>query len=337
MRLPRVAIGMLLVVACPVTAQERPPIFDVHLHAPRADAQGPPPLAMCTPQTEWPGWDPATPYGPVYMDLVKNPPCDDPLWSPETDEEVLDGTLEVMERLNVFGVLSGEDQGLQAEWTRAAPGRFVPGAIIGGPAGWLPPDSLRGLIADGRVQVIGEVVSQYRGVAPDDPQMAPYWQLAEEFDVPVGIHIGTGPPGVMYLGDWASNYRAALHSALTLEPVLVEYPSVRVYITHAGWPMIDDLLALMWAHPQVYVDVGIISYWLPDFESYLRRIVEAGFGKRVMFGSDQMIWPEAIARAVKRIEDIDFLTSAQKRDIFYNNAARFFRFTEAEIDRHHGR
>jgi len=337
MRHPYLAICTLLTVAGPTTAQERPPIFDVHLHAQRAADQGPPPLALCTPQAEWPGWDPVTPYGSVWMDLVKNPPCDDPLWSPETDEEVRDGTLEVMERLNVFGVLSGEDQDLQAEWMGAAPGRFVPGAVIGGPAGWLPPDSLRGLIADGHVQVIGEVVSQYRGVAPGDPEMTPYWQLAEEFDVPVGIHVGTGPPGVMYLEEPISGYRARLHSALTLEPVLVEYPSVRVYIMHAGWPMVDDLLALLWAHPQVYVDVGIISYWLPDFESYLKRIVDAGFGKRVMFGSDQMLWPEAIARAVQRIEGMDFLTPEQKRDIFYHNAARFFRFTQAEIDRHHGR
>jgi hypothetical protein len=165
--------------------------------------------------------------------------------------------------------------------------------------------------------------------------MEPYWQLAEELDVPVGIHIGTGPAGAHYLG--ARGYRAALHSALTLEPVLVRHPSLRVYIMHAGWPMIDDLLALMYAHPQVYVDVGIISYWIPDFEWYLRRIVEAGFGNRIMFGSDQMIWPEAIPRAIRRIEGMDSLTPAQKRDIFYNNAARFFRFTPEEIDRHHGR
>ncbi len=153
--------------------------------------------------------------------------------------------------------------------------------------------------------------------------------------MPVGIHLGLTPPGAMYF--MARDSRATYHSALTLEPVLVRHPNVRVYIMHAGWPMIDDLISLMWAHPQVYVDVGIISYWIPDFEWYLKRIVDAGFGNRVMFGSDQMIWPESIERAVGRIEAMDFLTPEQKRDIFYNNAARFFRFTEAEIDRHHGR
>jgi predicted TIM-barrel fold metal-dependent hydrolase len=62
---------------------------------------------------------------------------------------------------------------------------------------------------------------------------------------------------------------------------------------HAGWPMLDDLLAVLWAHPQVYAEVGGVVFALPRAELYrfLQRIVEAGFGKRVMFGSDQMVWP----------------------------------------------
>jgi predicted TIM-barrel fold metal-dependent hydrolase len=56
-----------------------------------------------------------------------------------------------------------------------------------------------------------------------------------------------------------------------------------------------------------------------------------------MFGSDQMIWPELIDAAVRSLNEAPFLTSEQRRDIFYNNAARFLRLSEAEIARHHGR
>ena len=56
-----------------------------------------------------------------------------------------------------------------------------------------------------------------------------------------------------------------------------------------------------------------------------------------MFGSDQIIWPEAIRVAIEAVESADFLDPTQKRDIFYNNAARFFRLSEEEIARHHGR
>jgi uncharacterized protein len=38
-----------------------------------------------------------------------------------------------------------------------------------------------------------------------------------------------------------------------------------------------------------------------------------------------MIWPDAIGLAIEGIESAKFLTVEQKRDIFYNNAARFLK------------
>jgi predicted TIM-barrel fold metal-dependent hydrolase len=121
--------------------------------------------------------------------------------------------------------------------------------------------------------------------------------------------------------------------------VLVRHPRLRVYVMHAGYPMLDDLLALLYAHPQVYVDTGVIVFTQPRpaFYRYLRGIVDAGFGNRVMFGSDQMVWPETIERSVAVIEEAPFLSAEQKRDILYRNAARFLRLSQEEIDRHHGR
>ena len=51
-----------------------------------------------------------------------------------------------------------------------------------------------------------------------------------------------------------------------------------------------------------------MDWFIPkkEFHHYLQRIVEAGFGKRVMYGSDQMMWPDAIPLSVKWIEDAEF-------------------------------
>jgi predicted TIM-barrel fold metal-dependent hydrolase len=124
---------------------------------------------------------------------------------------------------------------------------------------------------------------------------------------------------------------------LQLEDVLVRHPKLRVYIMHAGYPLLDDLLALLFAHPQVHLDVSSIVYTepRPAFYRYLQGIVEAGYGDRVMFGSDQMIWPGIIEPAIAAIEDAPFLDAAQKRAILYDNAARFLRLTPEEIAEHH--
>jgi uncharacterized protein len=96
---------------------------------------------------------------------------------------------------------------------------------------------------------------------------------------------------------------------------------------HAGYPMMDNLLTLLQANSHVYVDVaGLIwSYPIQEVNRYIQRIVEAGFEDRLMFGTDQMNWPKLMPTCITVIQDADYLTSQQKRDILYNNAARFLR------------
>jgi len=326
------ASAFLLLAAAPAVAKERPPILDMHMHAMGADEQGPPPMAMCTPLHGFDAWDQRRPYAEQFVERFKHPKCSDPIWSPMTDDEVRSRTLAVMERLNVIGVLSGSPERVEA-WRQTRPARFIPAADFD-----LQPEMsvarVRELHRAGRLDVFGEITTQYKGIAPDDPRMEPYWALAEELDIPVGIHVGTGPPGVIYMG--ASGYRARLHSALTMEEVLVRHPKLRVYLMHAGYPMIDDLLTLLYAHPQVHVDVGVIVYTQPRpaFYRYLQRIVEAGYESRILFGSDQMVWPETIERAVRVIEEAPFLSAAQKRAILYDNAARFLRLSPEQIAAH---
>ena len=332
-RILNVPVLALLMASVVAIGDDRLPIFDVHLHALPADAQGPPPLGMCTPM-RMPVWDPARSYLEVFLETFKNPACADPVWSPTTDDGLRDRTIEVMERRNVVGVLSGTPERV-ADWRSKAPGRFYSGLGFNAAVSEISPDDIRALRADGSLDALAEVTNQYSGLAPDDPAMAPYWQVAEELDIPVGIHIGTGPPGAIYLG--SSGYRARLHSPLTLEEVLVRHTKLRVYIMHAGYPMLDDMLAVLYAHPQVYVGIGVIVYTQPraGFYRYLEALVDAGFGNRILFGSDQMVWPETIERGIEVIEAAPFLSEQQKRDILYNNAARFFRLSDEAVARHH--
>jgi hypothetical protein len=329
-------VALMLLVATPVSAQKPLPIIDMHLHASGADANGPPPLALCVPVMEHAVRDPLRPWGDIFIEWQKKPPCPDPVWSLRTDEALMKETIAVLERRNIIGVLSGTPERVQ-QWRKAAPDRFIPGFQFQFGREDVSPDSLRRLYEEGRFAVFAEVTNQYVGIAPGDSRFEPYLAVAEDLDIPVGIHIGTGPQGAPYLG--FDRYRAALHSPLTLEDTLIRHPKLRVYIMHAGWPMLDDLLAVLWAHPHVYVDVAGIVFGLPraEFYRYLQRIVEAGFGKRVMFGSDQMVWPGLIERSIQAIQAAPFLSKTQKRDILYNNAARFLRFSEADIARHHGR
>jgi predicted TIM-barrel fold metal-dependent hydrolase len=315
----------------------RLPIIDMHLHAMTADAQGPAPLALNLPVREWPVHDPADPYAEVFIRWLKEPSSEGAVWSPIKDDELRDQTLGVMERRNIIGVLMGTPARVAA-WRKLAPHRVIPatGGIMAVGMTDLTPDDIRDLHAAGQLEVLAEVTNQYAGLEPNDERFEPYLAVCEELDIPVGIHVGLGPPGAVYLPGLEA-YRARLHSPLLLEEPLLRHPGLRMYVMHAGWPMLDDMLAMLWVHPRLHVDVGVIDYVLPRpaFHRYLAVLVEAGFGNRILFGSDHMVWPGAIEYAIESIEAADFLTDAQRRAILYDNAARFLRLTDADVARHH--
>jgi uncharacterized protein len=317
-------VAAAVALVAPTQADEQAPIIDVHLHAVPVDGQGPPPQAICAPFASWPWRDPRlTPEQFAAFMFKEGRWCERPLWSPLTDAENLERALEILRRRNVRGAVSGHAATLD-RWLQAEPRRLWR-AECG------PVPELRQAIDSGKVQIVAECAPQYEGTSPDDPSLEPLFALAEEKDVPLGIHLGPGPPGAPYLPG-AGRYEMKLSNPLALEKVLVRHPKLRLWVMHAGWPLADEMLGLLYAHPQAYVDVGVIVFGWPraEFYGYLRRIVEAGFVDRVLFGSDQMIWPEAVERSIESIEGAPFLTAGQKRAILHDNAVRFLRLDDKD-------
>ena len=123
------------------------------------------------------------------------------------------------------------------------------------------------------------------------------------------------------------HFRIANGHPEQLEEVLIRHPKLRLFMENSGYPFLGETIALMYRYPQVYGDLSTGTWIYPreTFHNYLRGLMDAGLGKRIMFGSDQMRWPEVIDDAIAAIESAPFLSDEQKRDIFYNNAARFLR------------
>jgi uncharacterized protein len=296
---------IVLSVAASGQAAERPPIIDVHLHAYPAD--GAIDASMANPATGHPAG-------------VAN------------GEAHLQACLAEMKRLNIVrGVVSGGDGDRLAaavRWHDAAPDRFIAAAGIRGSEEIpLPPlDVLRRAFTKGPLRVMGEVTAQYAGLTLSDPVYEPYLALAEELDVPVAVHMGIGPPGMSF-DACCRKLRAGLGKPLELEDALNRHPKLRLNLMHGGWPYVQDAIALLTMYPHVVTDLGAIDWILPraEFHAHLLALTRAGLGKQVLFGSDQMYWPEAIGMAVEAVESAPFLTHAQKRDIFHDNAVRFLK------------
>lgn len=289
------------------------PIIDMHLHA-------------YTPETYW---------GPETFAWTGEP-------SPATAEEHREATLAAMEEHDVvLGVVSGDLLAAAEAWDERAPDRFLKGVTVYDPAEELDRETFEAWLEDGRLEVFAEVAAQYGGYSPSDPAFEPYWEAAERHGIPVGIHTGESFPGTPYSPRFP-DFRVRLGDPLLLEDMLAAHPDLKVLVMHAGGWFWERTLQLMQMYPQVYAGIGVLGHayehrTTETLERFLERARAFGYLDRVVFGSDQMIWPEAIGVSVEAVQSIDFLTIEEKKAIFYDNAARFLGLSEEEIARHHGR
>jgi predicted TIM-barrel fold metal-dependent hydrolase len=116
-----------------------------------------------------------------------------------------------------------------------------------------------------------------------------------------------------------------------IEELVLKYPNLKIYLMHAGWPFLEQTKAILCMFDNVYADLSVINWILPDseFQSYLGGLmdmngVECNIPQKIMYGSDQMVWVDAIELSIENIQKIESLSLEQKADIFYNNAVKFF-------------
>lgn len=321
---------VLIAAAAASSAQttngKRPPVIDIHVHT-LGGIPGVGPMCPFNPQfLASDPKDKEAPFGWAHQD------CTEQLEPAKTPEEYMKAVIAEWETYNVTAVVMGDPASVQ-KWKDAAPSRVIPGTSFDSAFNsdkYVPVEDLRKSFTSGGFKVMGEVGLQYQGMSPSDPSVDKYFALAEELDIPVGIHMGTGGSGRANIS--TPKFRGSMGNPLLLEDVLARHPKLRIWIMHAGYPMIDNLLTLLQANSHVYVDVaGLIwSYPLKEVHMYIQRIVEAGFEDRIMFGTDELIWPKLMATSIGVIEGATYLTPQQKRDILYYNAARFLRLDKAE-------
>lgn len=284
-------------------SQERLPIIDMHLHS----------------STEI--WSDVSPcYPPGNCEGIKTTVSD--------PKELLGLTIAQMDKHNiVLAVLSGNDLDESYRWAKVD-SRFIVGPMIENPAD-VDLNRIRNDIENGKIKIIGEITSQYVGLAINDPSLEKVMELASEFNIPVQAHV-TGTGG-------RANFPTAKGDPLLVSEVIQKNPNLKIYIENAGFPYVDKTVSLMYTYPTAYGDLSTLTWIVPRivFHKYLQELIEAGLGKRLMFGSDQMLWPQRIEDAIDAINSAEYLTEEQKRDIFYNNAARFLELSNEDIMKHH--
>lgn len=244
--------------------------------------------------------------------------------SPKTAADHLKETIAQMNKNNVeFAVVSGTVESI-ALYTKAD-ARFIPGYMDDN--GLIPVAEFDSLVKNGKIKVFGEITGVYQGKTLNDSSYHPYLAICEKYGIPVAYHTGGGPSMTPFRS-CCPKFRIALGDPLLIEDVLVRYPALKLYLMHGGELFYENAVRMMSMYLNLYIDVGVLLWVNPLIQDYAVRLLKlakkANLLDRVMFGTDQMTWPDAISHSVNYLKSLDFLTTAEKEKILYKNANNFW-------------
>jgi len=143
----------------------------------------------------------------------------------------------------------------------------------------------------------------------------PYYELAQQYNLPVGIHTGGAGPD-----HGSPNFKMEMGSPTLLEPLLSRFPKLKIWIMHSGDQHYKETIAVMQENEGVYADISVISNLeiVPSehFKNIMKAFMDAGLEDRLMFGTDN----GDIVKVIAAIESLNFLSEAQKKKLYYQNA-----------------
>lgn len=244
--------------------------------------------------------------------------------SPKSADEHLKETISLMDKHNIeYAVVSGSIKSL--EKYVSADSRFIPGYMDS--ESLIDISEFESLIKEKKIKVFGEITGVYHGRTLNDPIYDPYLKICEEYGIPVAYHTGGGPPMTPYR--CCPNFRISLGDPLLIEDVLVKFPKLQVYLMHGGEVFFEHAIRMMTLYRHLYIDLGVILWVDPSVQDYATRLLKlaknANVLDRIMFGSDQMVWPEGISKSIEFLNSLDFLNEKDKKMILYDNAKRFLK------------
>ena len=152
-----------------------------------------------------------------------------------------------------------------------------------------------------------------QGWYANDKRLYPLYSYCQQKGLPVAIHASL---------NFALHRRIDYSHPLYLEEIACDFPQLTIVANHGGWPWVNEMVAVAWKHPNVYLEIGGVSPkyiarpgtgW-ELFLTYANSLLQ----DQILFATDSLIPHE---RAVKEV-DLLPLKDEVKEKLLYMNAMR---------------
>ncbi len=113
------------------------------------------------------------------------------------------------------------------------------------------------------------------GVAPNDRRCYPLYAKCSELGVPVGLQVGHS----------AEVLPSNIGHPMLVDDVAIEFPNLKINLSHTGWPWVAEWISMLWRHPNVYGDIS--AYFPASLDAEQIRFFNGSRGRdKVMVGTN---------------------------------------------------
>jgi len=208
--------------------------------------------------------------------------------------------------------ITGLPNDYYADIVRQFPNKFIGFAGI---------DPLKGMSA------VREIRRSYdlglRGVAvrpfmfkmpPTHAKMYLIYSTCIELDIPIWFHLS-----INY-----STYSMEVERPIYLDLVAQDFPELKMIAGHGGWPWINEMVAVAWRNPNIYID---IASYLPKYIGMKgtgwEPLIHYGnsiLQDRILFGSTWLFMGQSIKQLADGIMNLPLKEEVKKKWLYQNAA-----------------
>ncbi len=150
------------------------------------------------------------------------------------------------------------------------------------------------------------------GMSVNDKRCYPLYAKCSELDIPVSMQVGHSAEP---LPSWIGH-------PMDIDEVVLDFPRLRINLSHTGWPWIDEWCSMVWKHPTVYGDIS--AYMPRSLDANLLRFMDGSRGRhKIMFGTNGL----GLKTCVEQFRSLD-LKEETKQRVLRDNAREFLQLED---------
>ncbi len=153
------------------------------------------------------------------------------------------------------------------------------------------------------------------GIPPHHAKMYPIYSTCVELDIPIWFHLSI---------NYSTN-NMEVERPIYLDIVAQDFPELKIIAGHGGWPWVNELVAVAWRNPNIYIDIAsYIPKYIGMKGTGWEQLIHFGnsvLQDKILFGSTWLFMGMSIKQLADGVMELP-LKEEVKRKWLYENAAK---------------